>query len=371
MLMLRPIRKIDCAAALSATQKMIQRFALWLCKPGRSAAQVTEAEIQKLMNTPQEAAWLWKFLNGEFERKRHLERAQHLAALTKDQKKRLREWINTSTNVGVYFDLPPTGKQIPVGSPFENDIDGKTHWQNLKELMEAFYLKGLSEGLAYLPDGSPTADKKKALNYQTFRADFIKFHQLDKHEYARQVCVMCNGELRNASVDHWIPKADYPLLSVCADNLVPICGECNQSPNKGKKAVHTKGSFEDWFHPHLRHPGGALKVVHQTSDFGVTLTSTRLGDAKRVANLNTLFNLEQRWTRELKGEYRKLYNAILTRQRKKGSPLTLEDLCLQLADWADGLNPNQPHYEVHQVLAETLRDADRLMAWYTDLSNET
>jgi hypothetical protein len=44
--MLRPIKKIDCAAALSATQKMIQRFALWLCDSGRSAAQVTEAEIK-------------------------------------------------------------------------------------------------------------------------------------------------------------------------------------------------------------------------------------------------------------------------------------------------------------------------------------
>ncbi|WP_416199940.1 MAG: HNHc domain-containing protein [Pseudomonas shahriarae] len=368
--MLRPIKKIDCAAALSATQKMIQRFALWLCDSGRSAAQVTEAEIKILMKTPEEAAWLWNFLSGEYERKTHLERARHLAALSNDQKTRLKEWINASTNVGVYFDLTPTGKQIPVGSPFTQDKAGKIHWGNFKDLMEAFYLKGLNQGLAYLPDGSPTADKSKALNYKTFRADFIKFHQLDEHEYARQVCVMCNGELRNASVDHWIPKADYPLLSVCADNLVPICGECNQSPNKGKKAVHTKGSFEDWFHPHLRHPDGTLTVVHRTSDFGVALTSTRPSDAIRVANLNALFNLEQRWTREFKGEYRKLHCAILTRQRKKGSPLTLESLCQQLDDWAEGLNPNQPHYEVHQALAEALRDANRLIVWYADLNNE-
>jgi len=368
--MLRPIKKIESAAALNATQKMIQRFALWLCEPGRSAEKITEAEIKTLMKTPQEAAWLWSFLSGKHNGKTHLQRAKYLAALSANQKARLKAWVNATTNVGVYFDLTPTGKQIPVDSPFIKNKAAKTHWDNLKDLMEAFYLKGLNQGLAYLPDGNPTADKTKALNYQTFRMDFIKYHQLDKHEFAREVCVMCNGELRNTSIDHWIPKADYPLLSVCADNLVPICGECNQSPNKGKKKVHTEGSFEDWFHPHLRHPGGTLIITHQTSDFGVALNTTRASDAARVRNLNALFNLEQRWTREFKAEYRKLYNSILTRQQKKGTPLSLESLCHQLEEWADGLNPNQPHYEVHRVLAETLRDANRLMTWHAQLIDE-
>ncbi|MNI82765.1 hypothetical protein D3C73_1395150 [compost metagenome] len=102
----------------------------------------------------------------------------------------------------------------------------------------------------------------------------------------------------------------------------------------------------------------------------MALNTTRASDAVRVRNLNALFNLEQRWTREFKAEYRKLYNSILTRQQKKGTPLSLESLCHQLEEWADGLNPNQPHYEVHRVLAETLRDANRLMTWHAQLIDE-
>jgi hypothetical protein len=70
------------------------------------------------MKTPEEAAWLWNFLSGEYERKTHLERARHLAALSNDQKTRLKEWINASTNVGVYFDLTPDGKADTGGLTF-------------------------------------------------------------------------------------------------------------------------------------------------------------------------------------------------------------------------------------------------------------
>ncbi|MNJ40973.1 hypothetical protein D3C77_358780 [compost metagenome] len=179
--------------------------------------------------------------------------------------------------------------------------------------------------------------------------------------------MICNGELHNPSVDHWIAKANFPLLSVCADNLIPICGECNQSPNKGTKQVHTNGSFEDWYHPYLRHPAGTLNIAYETKIFGVKLTTSRPRDTKRATNLNSLFNLEKRWTREFKSEYRKLYNAIITRQKKRGATLTLEDLLMQLENWADGLSPEQPHFEVHQALAKTLRNADRLMIWYQEL----
>lgn len=363
-LMLRPIRKTDCAVALSATQKMIRHFALWLCQPTTQGALITEVGIRALVNTPEEAAWLWSFLGGKHKEKTHLKRSQHLADLPADIKNKLQDWIVLSTNISKYFDLTPTGKLIPVALPLDD-----TDWKNFKDLMEAFYLKGLKEGLAYLPNGTPTDNKKKGLNYKTFRSNFITLHKIDKHEFAREVCVICNGELRNASIDHWIPKAAYPILSVCADNLVPICSECNQSPNKGSGSVHTDGSFEDWFHPYFRHPDGTLKIAHKTASYAVVLKSTRPSDDKRVENLNSLFNLELRWTREFKGEYRKLYNAILTRQRKKKDceAFTLESLCQQIRDWADGLSPEQPNFEVHQALADALHDANRLIVWHGDL----
>lgn len=367
--MLRPIKKVEGSGALQATQNMICHFARWLCAPHVTSADLTENGLEALGMMQQEANWLWGYLQGEHKSVKHLERAKHLADLTAPQKKKLRKWIDDSTSIKLYFDLAPSRNSLPLYSPFEGDPKEKTHWENLQHLMEGFYNKGLKGGLAYRPDGSPAEDKKQALNYETFRANFIKHHRIDDHEFARDTCVICDGELRNPSIDHWIAKAEYPLLSVCADNLIPICGECNQSPNKGTSKVHTEGSFEDWFHPHLRHPDGTLRVEHFPLGFGVTLRSTCEQDARRVSNLNALFNLEKRWTREFKAEYRKLFNQILTRQRKSQHPLTLESLCRQLAEWANGLNPTQPRYEVHKALAASLNDADRLLTWYSDLND--
>lgn len=368
--MLRPIRKTECTAALSATQNMILNFALWLCRPNISGSSITKIELRKLLKTSNESDWLWAFLQGKHKTKPHLNRAQYIADLDSDTKEKLKDWIIATTNIRVYFSSIPNHAKIPVEKPFARQENGDNHWSNLKELMEAFYLKGLNEGLAYLPDGTPTAEKKQASNYQTFRSNFIKAHQLDAHEYARQVCVICSGELHNPSVDHWIAKADFPLLSVCADNLVPICGECNQSPNKGTKEVHTDGSFDDWYHPYLRHPNGSLHISYDSTIFGVKLESCRPSDKEKASNLNQLFNLEERWTREFKSEYRKLFNSIIMRQKKRGTHLTLEELLNQLDNWADGLSPEQPHFEVHQALAATLHDAERLIVWHGELLND-
>lgn len=41
-----------------------------------------------------------------------------------------------------------------------------------------------------------------------------------------QICPLCGfGEVR--TLDHYLPKARYPLFSVCPDNLVPACRDCN------------------------------------------------------------------------------------------------------------------------------------------------
>lgn len=367
--LIKPISPIDCSRALSACQVLIQEFALWLCRPTTGVTDLTQAQLEAEMPSREEGLWLWGFLNKKLKERKLLERAEHLAGLDTTQKARLQEWIHATTRIGAYFESPPITATIPLEYPFTGDPQGDAHKKNLQDLMEAFYNKGLKGGLPYLSNGTPTSDKKQLLKYEDFRDEFLKFHKGDKHLDARHVCVMCGGELRNISVDHWIPKSAYPLLSVCAENLVPICGECNGPQNKAARAVHSAGSFQEWFHPYKRNPAGTLKLEFDDDKLGITLSSTRTADTQRVANLNTLLNLEDRWTRELKGENRKLFKSILTRQRKNDAPTTIQGIYQQVKDWIDGLSETEPNYEVHQALAKALCDPRRIAAWKRDLDD--
>ena len=87
--------------------------------------------------------------------------------------------------------------------------------------MEAFYEKGLNStnGIPYLSDGIPTAGG--GVTYAQFVQEFREAHRLNQNHDAREVCVLCGGPLgQTPEVDHWIAKSAYPLLSVCADNLL-------------------------------------------------------------------------------------------------------------------------------------------------------
>ncbi len=62
-----------------------------------------------------------------------------------------------------------------------------------------------------------------------------------------QTCVYCNNaeatysEEQNEAyyhLDHWMPKNEYPFLSVCFFNLYPCCANCN-----GHKLDGSKGTF--------------------------------------------------------------------------------------------------------------------------------
>ncbi|AAY92234.1 conserved hypothetical protein [Pseudomonas protegens Pf-5] len=367
--MLKPIEPVGCSAALRACQNMMHMFALWLCQPTTRAAQLTAADLQTLPLSLEESRWLWGFLNKKLNRHKLLERAAHLAELNDTQKDRLRDWINATSRIGRYFEAAPIAPAMPVGYPFAGDPYAKAHQKNLQDLMEAFYNKGLKDGLPYLADGTPTGERSSLLKYQHFCDSFLALHKGDKDQDARHVCVMCGGELRNVEVDHWIPKSAYPLLAVCAENLVPICGECNGPQNKAAHPVHSGGSFEEWFHPYRRNPAGTLKLEFNDTKLSVMLKSTRAADAQRVHNLNRLLHLEDRWTRELKGENRKLYKSILTRQRKNDAPTTTQSLYQQVKDWTNGLSQTEPNYEVHQALAKALCDPRRIAAWKRDLDD--
>jgi hypothetical protein len=357
--MLKPIHPVSCTPALAACQRLMQCFALWLCETHVRGADVTLVSLQAKMPSPIEGEWLWTLIAGTTGTNDLLDHAKAIADLPSNEKHGLEQWVQAVAALARHFTAAPPSA-MPVGPP--NGWGARSvQWKALKSLMVAFYKKGLREGLPFQSNGMPTEDAALRVNYEQFTREFRQAHRPDPHPDARETCVLCGGELKQHAVDHWVGKGSFPLLAVCADNLVPICGECNGTHNKGPKPVHTNGHFTDWFHPYLRHANGALRIRYDEAAGTIRVDSATPADAPKVANLDGLLNLGQRWTREFKAEYRRLQRDVeQLRQRRPG--LALEDVRNRLNDYRDRLSDAEPNVDIHRIVAETLLTPARMSA---------
>lgn len=358
--MLKPIHRVSCSPALVACQRLMQRFALWLCTPGVRSIDVTHVNLRAHMPTPVEGDWLWALLARSVHKQTSLDRAQAVAEFTHAEKQGLANWVQVVSTLAQHF-----GPQPPVALPLPPPNNWKRSdpsWASFKDLMLAFYEPGLQDGLPYQDDGTPTTDSSSRVTYKRFVETFRMAHRLDPRPEAREICVLCGGELRLPAVDHWVCKSKFPLLAVCADNLLPICGECNEAPNKGQKDVHADGSFVDWFHPYLRHANGGIHLQYDTARFEIRTSSHSSLDERRVENLDGLLNLSQRWTREFKAEYIKKQREVEQR-RARGQVLDATSLRALLLDYSKGLSAQEPNFEVHRVVAYALLESARTQAF--------
>ncbi len=163
-----------------------------------------------------------------------------------------------------------------------------------------------------------------------------------------------------------------PLLSVCDNNLLPICGKCNSTSNKGEKPVHNNGSFNDWFHPYLRHANGSLCLNYALLTMKVECKASQPADQPKVTNLDRLLNLSSRWTREFKAKYAKHQDILRRREQNRidngVNRHTQTDIQNYVQGWKGDLLPSEPHNEVHLLLSDALLEPSRLAAWATELN---
>jgi len=61
----------------------------------------------------------------------------------------------------------------------------------------------------------------------------------------RGKCPLC-GHRNVSTIDHYLPKAYYPLLSVVPVNLIPSCKDCNTS----KRSAFPTAQHEETLHPY-------------------------------------------------------------------------------------------------------------------------
>lgn len=361
--MLKPIHRVACSPALVACQQLMQHFALWLCDPTTTGAHINQQALQPpVLASVIEADWLWEFLQCIETGKSLLSRAQTVAAMPAAQKTALRAWIQNVSSLTVQF------QPAPALWPTSHPVTSASDWIAFKELFESFFKKGFKSGLPYQPNGKPTA--AGGVKYADYVSAFRHSHRLNPNLDGREVCVLCGGPLGDTpQVDHWILESKFPLLSVCADNLCLICSTCNEAPNKGKKPVHSNGSFADWFHPYLRPGDSAVRLEYVLIDLSVQCSAVTPADQPKVAKLDSLLNLSTRWTREFKAEYVNLHGRLSRRVHRAKTGLNAADIESYVQEWQADLVSSEPHYEVHQTLAAALQQPSRLAAWAEELGN--
>ncbi|WP_156339472.1 HNH endonuclease [Pseudomonas nunensis] len=60
------------------------------------------------------------------------------------------------------------------------------------------------------------------------------------------LCPSCGNIGASKTLDHYLPKANYPWLSICPYNLVPACRDCNTE----KRNPVPQSAFEQLIHPY-------------------------------------------------------------------------------------------------------------------------
>ena len=361
--MLKPISQPFCCGALNACLNMQMHLMRWLCDRTVTAVDIAQINlVPPRMPTQIEADWLWNFLSGR--KQTRLKQARILADIPVNEKSALLNWCNSVAAIAAQFQPMPTA--WPVTSP----AISKPAWIAFKDLMEAFYKRGLNSGLPYQSDGTPSATD--GVNYVSFVKAFRDAHRQNPNLEAREVCVLCGGPLgQTPEVDHWIAKSAYPLLSVCADNVLATCGECNSSSNKAEKPVYGVDGFADWFHPFFRPANAALGLEYML-DRKVKCTPIQPDDQRKVENLDMLLNLSDRWTCEFKAEYAKQQDMLRRHNKIRvqtgQARYTQAEIQARIEQWKnEDLQPSEPHYNVHSLLSVAMLEKARLAAWETEL----
>jgi len=289
--MLHPIRLPDSHVALTRTVELQARLMAWLCDQVTAPADISPQAAG--LREPEVAEWLAWFIGM----KGILASMQEMAQLPRNEKVALLARFASTQRFRECFWLhPPILVDWSVPLP-------RNEGEPLKTFFQGFYDIAFSNkrGLPYDAAGNPANPGLTRARYVTdFRA--INFDR---------VCPGCDGDLNTGQeFDHWIGKAGHPCLSIHPENLVLFCHKCNSPEIKGQSPAYSDGPapFDDWFHPWLRQAAGRFQVTLQLNKAIPTALDPL--DDRRVANLDRLLDLTERWSLELDSQIKECLTVL-------------------------------------------------------------
>lgn len=133
-----------------------------------------------------------------------------------------------------------------------------------------------------------------------------------KAEYDEDTGTYQDRTGKRSSYDHYLFKEYYPLAEVNFRNLVPMCDECNESPNKGSKDIlfttDERDIRREVFYPYNENGEVELSVLCQDwsvynikGQWDANITPSNVEDAEKVETWNSVFNIFSRIANRVRG----------------------------------------------------------------------
>lgn len=149
----------------------------------------------------------------------------------------------------------------PSGEIFEKCVRGYRDSEKVKKLLiykknvensAKDYLKYIPYDIEHYPEITVNIDDKEML-VNVYKEKFSKSTFKEGRAYYDKILAGANGKCAICSIgaastlDHYLPKAEYPTLCVFPANLVPECQSCNK--NKGDFIQRENGKM--LLHPYF------------------------------------------------------------------------------------------------------------------------
>ncbi len=162
----------------------------------------------------------------------------------------------------------------------------------VNNLLESFYTRLFYKSIGI---GFPNADGSKFFN-----SDYIGA--------GPTVCPYTDGTVQDTTLDHFLPKDQFPMLSCHPDNLIPCSTDPNKGSHKGTICPLDKDEHDqaaNWFHPRFRSAIGTYSVVFDSTNLAAPsagLAALKPVDARRVERLESMFGIRDLWSKALAPE---------------------------------------------------------------------
>ncbi|ANQ20204.1 hypothetical protein BA893_00360 [Vibrio natriegens] len=136
-------------------------------------------------------------------------------------------------------------------------------------------------------DDEAESRKKSLINLYSPKPDQAPYEILEdmRNEHGLLFCPSCGEDGAPGTLDHYLPKTEFPELAVCVANLTPMCSKC-----QGKKSseYQTPDGQKAYLHPYydevlvsLFHVDIALPFS-KPSAFTVAVKDSITGDFRRL-----------------------------------------------------------------------------------------
>lgn len=232
----------------------------------------------------------------------------------------------------------------------ERNEPNKTYFYNNKNKLHSLLIDYIKE------NGNPekinisnifSNDKEKFHNLYLNPKNTVKDKIIDVlKDHDLNYCPFC-GNLGNPfTLDHYLPKENFPEYSIFSKNLVPMCGECQlhkstKTIDKNNKRIFIHPYYDNFAEKELL----ILKInfpYDQGTTFNLHVSNDLETAEKDICSRHfEELKIEKRYLRFFKGEYIRLKKLILKKNNNNFSLKLIDSFLLDILDRAELNSINQ------------------------------